>query len=377
MKPLFFYGTLRHVPLLHVVMGDGSDRLTVSPARLPGYRVSAVAEGPFPMIEAEEGATAEGLLVQGLTLDDISRLDFYEGSFAYDLIDVTLEGGQAARVYLPQPDLWTADGPWSLDDWARDWGALSVYAAEEVMGYYGKRTREDVARMFPMIRARAAARVRAEQSIHGRDCFEGRVEILSRKRSYAHFFAVDDVMLRHEKFDGSMSEPLDRAVFVAADAALVLPYDPKRDRVLLVEQVRLGPIGRGDRTQWQLEPIAGRIDSGETPEEAARREAREEADLDLDALEKIAEVYPSPGTSSEFYYVYLGLADLPDGVAGTSGLAAENEDIRSHLLDFDDLMARVARHDVANAPLALAAYYLSHHRERLRSGRPGDTPRQD
>jgi nudix-type nucleoside diphosphatase (YffH/AdpP family) len=171
-----------------------------------------------------------------------------------------------------------------------------------------------------------------------------------------------------------MTDVLERAVFVATDAALVLPYDPVRDRVMLVEQLRMGPVARGDRAQWQLEPIAGRVDPGESPEDAAHREAQEEAGLTLRKLEKIAEVYASPGDSTEFFYIYLGLADLPDGSTGVNGLEVENEDIRSHLIGFDALMTMVDQLEAANAPLVIAAYWLARHRERLRLEAPAATP---
>lgn len=374
MTNLFFYGTLRHLPLLAVVIDRPVANLDATPATLAGYRVSAVAEGPFPMIAADPAARAEGILVRGLSASDIARLDFYEGSFNFDLQTARFDDGTEAQVYVPPAGHWTEDGPWSLEQWQADWADLSVRAAGEVMGYYGARDRDEVAAMFPVIRARAASELRAARSLHGKDTFHGKVEIVERQRSYAKFFAVDDLRLRHERFDGTMSDVLDRGILVAADAAIVLPYDPARDCVLLVEQVRMGPIGRGDPTQWQLEPIAGRVDPGETPEQAAEREAQEEAGVSLSRLIKIAEVYPTPGTSTEFYYIYLGLADLPETITGIGGLATEAENIRSHLLSFDDLMDRVARFDVANAPLALAAYYLSHHRDRLRSARAGDTP---
>mgnify|MGYP005993594145 CR=1 FL=1 len=228
-----------------------------------------------------------------------------------------------------------------------------------------------------MIRARADAQVRAAKSLHGQDGFQGQVDVLTRTRSYSNFYALDDITLRHTRFDGSLSETLERAVLIDGDAAIVLPYDPVRDRVLLVEQVRLGPIGRGDRAVWQLEPVAGRIDPGEAPEQAARREAKEEAGLKLGRLEKIAETYPSPASSTGFYYVYLGLADLPDAPCGIGGLADEDEDIRSHLMSFDELMARVARFDLANGPVVMAAYYLAHHRDRLRSEGATDTPEKE
>ena len=366
MKNLFFYGTLRHVPLLEIVMGRGAGMLDVTPAHLPDFLVSSVAEGPFPMIAPSIGDRAEGLLVRGLSDDDIARLDFYEGSFAYDLVQVELSDGQKAEVYVPQPGMWTPDGPWELSAWEAKWAALSCHAAVEVMGYLGVKTRDEVAGMFPMIRRRAGSKVHAANSLHGERTMQGRVEVMDRKRSYAHFFALDDILLRHERFDGKMTEPLDRAVFLGADAGIVLPYDPVRDRVLLVEQIRMGPLARGDASVWQLEPIAGHIDPGETPEEAVVREAQEEAGLSVRSLEKVAEVYASPGNSTEFHYIFVGLADLPDVAQGTGGLDSEGEDIRSHFLSFEALMALVTGYGAGNAPLVLAAYWLAHNRARLR-----------
>lgn len=374
MRNLFFFGTLRHVPLLEVVLGRKSADIDAKPGVVRGYRVSAVAEGPFPTIEAEQAANAEGLAVSDLTAADIARLDYYEGAFGYDLASVTLEDGSAAELYLPEPGRWTADGPWSLDGWVAAHGEMSVIAAREVMGYFGIRSRDEVAAMFVMIRARADSQVRAKRSRHGSDVFRGTLDVVEKTRPYVDFYAMDAMRLRHAQFDGSMSAELDRAIFVASDAALVLPYDPVRDCVLVVEQVRFGPLSRGDRTCWQHEPIAGRIDPGEQPVEAARREAREEAGLEIGALELIAEAYPTPGTSTEFYFIYLGIADLPSGTVGSGGLEDENEDIRSHIWSFDELMARVARYDIANTPLVTCAYYLSHHRDRLRSENAGRTP---
>ena len=366
MKNLFFYGTLRHVPLLEIVLGRGASALKISQARLPDHLVSAVAEGPFPMIAAQAGAVAEGLLIEDLSADDVARIDFYEGSFAYDLVSVTLANGQASEVYLPRPDQWSAQEPWSLAKWEADWAEMSCHAAREVMGYFGERTPQDVAAMFPMIRSRAASQVRARGSLHGALTHKGSAEILSRTRAYAKFFALDDITIRHDTFAGPPQE-IQRAVFFGTDAAILLPYDPVRDRVLLVEQLRVGPLARGDQAVWQLEPIAGLVDAGETPKEAALREAQEEAGLTLHAVEHVAEVYATPGNSAEFYYIYLGLADLPDDITGIGGLDKEGEDIRSHLLSFDALMDLVDSFGAANAPLVLAALWLARHRERLRS----------
>jgi len=374
MRNLFFYGTLRDRSLLEIVMGASGDALDVTPAVLPDFVVSSVAEGPFPMIERAAGAGAKGVLVRGLTQSQIARLDFYEGGFGYDLCRVTLEDGQDAEVYLPHEGLWTGKGPWALTDWQAEWGALSRHAAVEVMGYMGQRSRDEVACMFPRIRARAAAQVNAQASRHGAGTLQGHVQMDHHQRVYSNFYALDEMRMRFEQFDGGLSEQVERAVFVGSDAAIVLPYDPVRDRVLLIEQVRMGPLARGDKSRWQLEPIAGAVDPGETPQTAARREALEEAGLTLGSIIPVSEVYASPGNSTEFYYIYLGLADLPDDVTGIGGLDSETEDIRSHLMSFDGLMELVDGMGAANAPLVLVAYWLARHRDGLRLAKAADTP---
>ena len=190
----------------------------------------------------------------------------------------------------------------------------------------------------------------------------------ARREPYARFFAVEEYDLAFRQFDGGLGPVVTRAVFVSGDAVTVLPYDPLRDRVLVVEQFRSGPFGRGDANPWQLEAIAGRIDAGETAEEAARREAVEEAGLTLGALEKVAEYYPTPGICAEFLYSYVAICELPDGSAGVFGVEGEAEDIRGHLIGFSDLMALVASGEVGNAPLILTALWLQRERARLRRG---------
>lgn len=236
-----------------------------------------------------------------------------------------------------------------------------------VLRYFGHLPAEQVAKRLPALRVEAASRARAAMAAgRGVRAGSGEVETGRPEPSHAGFFALDLWHLRHRRFDGGMSPDLVREVFVAGDAVTVLPYDPVRDRVLLVEQVRMGPLGRGDPLPWQLEAIAGRIDPGETPEEAARREAVEEAGLVLGALEKVAEYYPTPGAVTEYLYSYVALCDLPDGVAGVFGAAEEAEDIKGHLVSFDRLVEVMAAGEIGNAPLLLTVLWLQRERARLR-----------
>jgi ADP-ribose pyrophosphatase len=246
-------------------------------------------------------------------------------------------------------------------------GAEALALAHLVMAGFGQIAAAQMRRRLSSLRVAAASRVRATKAApRGLRVGAGIVDVSAVQHAHAGFFGLEVMDLRHKRFDGTTSPNITREVFVAGDAVTVLPYDPVRDRVLLVEQFRMGPLGRGDPLPWQLEAIAGRIDPDETPEDAARREAVEEAGLALGALEKVAEYYPTPGAVAEYLYSYVALCDLPDGVAGVFGAAEEAEDIQGHLVAFDAFMALVAGGEVANAPLLLTALWLQRERARLR-----------
>jgi ADP-ribose pyrophosphatase YjhB (NUDIX family) len=125
-----------------------------------------------------------------------------------------------------------------------------------------------------------------------------------------------------------------------------------------------------------MEPIAGRIDAGETPHQTAHRESLEEAGLTLKALEEISHYYPSPGATSEFLYSYVGIADLSAAHATVAGLDEEGEDILSHVLSFDTFMKGIAQGHNSNGPLVLSAYWLAQNRTRLRAEAHSGAPRE-
>ncbi len=366
---LFLYGTLLHAPLLRVVLGRDA---VLRPARWPGRQVVWAKGQSYPLVVDADDA-AEGAVLSGLSGDDLARLDFYEAGFGYGLVDADIEGPdghERAQVYMPTHEIGAPGAPWRLEDWVAEWGDLITLAAEEVMGLYGTMPPEELPRRAPTIRMRAASTLQARKggtpatlrSATGADA----VDVKARRRPYTSYFSVAETELSFPRFDGSMSEPVLREAFHAADAVTVLPYDPKRDRVLVIEQFRFGVFTRGDPKPWSLEPIAGRIDPGETAESTAHREALEEAGLTLQALHPIGSYYPSPGALTEYLYTYIGIADLPDDAAKLGGLDVEAEDIRGHVLGFAELMSLIATGEVDTGPLVLSALWLDRMRDDLR-----------
>ena len=370
MTPLFFFGTLRHQPLLDIVLGRV---VAPAPATLPGYRVAQAEGESFPLLVADAGAAAPGVLAQGLSDADIARLNFYEGAFRYDLVEVLAEGPAGpvpARVFMPHDAPWQPGTPWSLDEWVADWGPLTLIAAAEVMRAYGRETPQQVAARFPIIRARAQSYVTAQARRRpvtvSSPLTREDMEVSSLTRPYEKFFAIEEYQTRFRRFDGSWSDTGARAVFNVGDAVTVLPYDPARDRVMLIEQVRIGAYAQGDPQPWLLEPVAGIVDAGESYEQTACRETLEEAHLELSALHKVAGYYPSPGGVAQYLVSYVGIADLVDDRRQIGGLDSEGENIRNLLVPYDHLVEMLQAGELVNAPIVMSVQWLMLNRDRLR-----------
>ncbi|MDP2740184.1 MAG: gamma-glutamylcyclotransferase [Pseudorhodobacter sp.] len=249
MQHFFFYGTLCHLPLLRAVLGRD---VTPEPAVLPEHAVFWAQGQAFPLILAAAGGRAAGVLLRDPTPQDVARLDFYEGGFGYDSRNVAVlapGGAVPAQVYFPRDGQLQPGPEWSLDAWAARWGETVVATAGDFMALQGQRPGAEVRARYHQMLVRGASRVRAaapgptvlRRSVHGGD-----VVVEALRQSYADFFAVEDYTLHHRRFDGSLSANLARAAFVSGDAVTVLPFDPQRDRVLLIEQFRVGPMARGD-----------------------------------------------------------------------------------------------------------------------------------
>ena len=189
------------------------------------------------------------------------------------------------------------------------------------------------------------------------------IEIVKTENCFKGFYQLDRLHLKHRLFNGQMGPVISREVFVRHDAVCVLPYDPVRDEVVLIEQFRIGALTKGE-TPWLLELVAGLIDTQEEPAEVAKREAIEEADLELTSLMPITRYFPSPGASDEWVHLYLGRCDSRNA-CGVHGLAEEGEDIRVHVLSFEQAMAALASGLIGNAASIIALQWLAIHKTKV------------
>ena len=193
----------------------------------------------------------------------------------------------------------------------------------------------------------------------------GDVDVIGREVAYDGHFRLDRYRLRHRQFAGGMGPVLTREVLERGKVAAVLPVDPVRDRVVLIEQFRPGAWA-AQWDPWLLECVAGVIESGETPEELARREALEEAGCIITDLVPIASFLTSPGATSETVRLFCGRVDS-EGVGGLHGLSSEGEDIRARARPVADAVALLDEGRVVNAKTIIALQWIARHYSSLKT----------
>jgi ADP-ribose pyrophosphatase len=183
---------------------------------------------------------------------------------------------------------------------------------------------------------------------------------------YGGRFAMQRVRFRYTRFDGSQSGPLTWELWRRGRGVVILPYDPRADRVALIEQFRLPAHAAGLRGV-QTELPAGLLEPEEEPALAAARELREEAGLAPRAMAPIGRFLLMPGGCDEVVHFFCACVDLSAAAGAMHGLAAENESTRVVVTPAEDAFAMLAGGGLDGAPAALALLWLQLNRARLRA----------
>ncbi|MFP1800243.1 ADP-ribose diphosphatase [Lonsdalea quercina] len=191
------------------------------------------------------------------------------------------------------------------------------------------------------------------------------VEIIARETLYKGFFSLDRYRYRHRLFKGGMSGEVSREILERGHAVVLLPYDPVRDEVVLIEQIRIAAYDTSD-SPWLFELVAGIIDPGESHEDVARREAQEEAGLTVGRCRKVLSYLASPGGTSERLTIMVGEVDTRTA-QGVHGLAEENEDIRVQVVSREQSYRWVEEGVIDNAASVIALQWLALHHEKLKT----------
>ena len=188
-------------------------------------------------------------------------------------------------------------------------------------------------------------------------------KIYSKKKLHDGFFKLHEINFTHQKHDGNWSSKVKREVFSGAHVASVLPYDPIKKKILLINQFRPGVLKRS-LNPILTEIVAGIIDEGETPHEAAKRECMEETGCIVHRLQDIYSYYPAPGSSESYYHLFLGEISSFEGEK-ILGQKNENEDILVKSYTVEEVKELLKKREIINglSLLALQWFFLEYYKD--------------
>jgi ADP-ribose pyrophosphatase len=186
---------------------------------------------------------------------------------------------------------------------------------------------------------------------------------LGRSALHHGFLHVHKYKIQHTMFSGKNTNPIYRELVLLPKSIGVILYDPQKNAVVMIEQFRMGAFLNND-DPWLLEIVAGFVENNETIVEAVKREVVEEANYKPEQVVHIADVLLSPGYSTEKMSLHCALINARN-VSEVLGVAAENEDIRTHVFPVDKLYSMLEAGDINNAPAIIAIQWLKINQHKL------------
>lgn len=181
-------------------------------------------------------------------------------------------------------------------------------------------------------------------------------DIIKRETLYKGIFGISRFTLRHRLFKGGFSNAFSLELFERKSAVAILPYDPALDRVILIEQFRIGALANPE-SPWLTEIPAGIIEPDEALDAVAHRECMEETGCKLLALKPIFQYFVSPGGSNEHLSLFYGRVDASH-IDGIHGLDSENEDIRVLNVSSQEAFDLLEQGKIRNAPALIGLLWL-------------------
>ena len=183
-----------------------------------------------------------------------------------------------------------------------------------------------------------------------------RVQIESKRRVFDDFLKIDEAIVRFERFDGTMSQPVRRLNLERGDSVAAIILNRMTQRVTLVNQFRFPAFEKGPG--WIVEVVAGMVDSHEAPENAMRREILEETGYRVSSLAQISTFYLSPGGSSERITLYCAEVDGSERVSGGGGVTSEDEDVDVLELSYQEAWEALDSGKIVDAKTIIALNWL-------------------
>lgn len=169
-------------------------------------------------------------------------------------------------------------------------------------------------------------------------------------------------ILRKITYEGTFAdgrtEVHTREAYDRGNGAVILLYDQARQTVVLTRQFRLPTYLNGNADGMLIEACAGLLDK-DNPEDCIRRETEEETGYRVRNVEKVFEVYMSPGSVTEILYFFIAEYAPDMKINDGGGVQHEQENIEVLEVAFAEAMAMVRDGRIRDAKTIMLLQHLA------------------
>ena len=182
-----------------------------------------------------------------------------------------------------------------------------------------------------------------------------KIEITETKVLSDNWYTLRKVTYNYLKKDGEW-ETQSREAYDRGNGAAILLYNKNSKTVILTRQFRLPTYLNGNETGMMIEVCAGLLDE-DNPEECIRRETEEETGYKISTVEKLFEVYMSPGSVTEILYFFAAEYTKEMKVNDGGGLEEEQENIEVLEMSFEKALQMIVDGEIKDAKTIMLLQY--------------------
>ncbi len=156
--------------------------------------------------------------------------------------------------------------------------------------------------------------------------------------------------------DGTWQEQV-REAYDRGNGATIMLFNRTTRNIILTKQFRLPTFINGNPTGMLVEACAGLLDE-DNPEDCIRRETEEETGYKISEVEKIFDLYMSPGSVTEILHFFIAEYTKEQKVNEGGGAEHEHENIEVLEIPFSDALAMVNNGEIKDAKTVILLQYL-------------------
>jgi GDP-mannose pyrophosphatase NudK len=181
------------------------------------------------------------------------------------------------------------------------------------------------------------------------------VKVLKTDILSDNWYTLKKVTFEGTQNDGSTITQV-REAYDRGNGAVILLYNKLQATVILTRQFRLPTYINGNEDGMMIECCAGLLDN-DNPEECIRRETEEETGYQISSVQKVFELYMSPGSVTEILYFFVAEYESAMKVNEGGGAANEHENIVVLELPFTDALAMMKTGEIRDAKTIILLQY--------------------